>query len=151
MTTRLSVLTAFAARLADITIANGYATDAGQLVVMGEAGELGESDPDAALAIVPGDDRQKTQAGTVGTAFLEWPIQLVALGKADLSQPWVTLENIVGDIKRAIETGDRRLGGLVKSDLQRGATRIVPREPGSLTIGVSVTYVVTIAEPWGQP
>ena len=151
MTTRLQVLNALTERLAQVLVANGYTTDAGQLVVLGEAGELGENDPDAALAIVPGDDRQKTQAGSVGTAFVEWPIQIVALGKADIDQPWVAIENAVGDIKRAIEAGDRRLEGLLKSDLQRGSTRVVSRQPGSLTIGASVTYVATIAEPWGQP
>ena len=149
MTTRLQVLNAFAALLADVRIANGYTTDAGQLVALGAVEELGPDDPDAALAIAPGDDRRKGGAGTIGTDLVEWTIEFLALVKADIDQPWVAIENAVGDIRKALETDDRLLGGLLKSDLQRGSTRVVLRQPGSTIVGASVTYVATIAQTWG--
>lgn len=149
-TTRLQVLNAIKARLAVITVANGYATDAGQLIALGEVTELGDDDPDAALAIVVGDDAPKPQS-TVGTTLAEWPLRIAALAKADLAEPWTTVEQVLGDIKRAFELSDRTLGGLLKGDIQRGSTRVIPRDPGSTTIGVAITYVGIVSERWGQP
>lgn len=151
MTTRLQVLNAFVALLEQVRVANGYETDAGQLVALGVVEELGPDDPTAALAIVPGDDRRKGQSGTNGTDLVDWPIEFIALAKADIDQPWITIENVLGDIAKALETDDRRLDGLLKSDMQRGSSRVYPREPGSETVGASVTYVVTIARTWGAP
>ena len=65
--------------------------------------------------------------------------------------PWILIEAMLGDVKRAMELSDRTLGGLVQRQIERGATRILPRESGARTVGVMVPYVVPFTERWGAP
>ncbi len=146
-TVRQAILAAFLAAVREITIAHGFATDAGDKVFLGETAQLGEDDPDQAIALVVDDD----EARSPGYVFVTLPIVVQALAKADLDEPWLAVEALLGDLKRAIEQTDRTLGGLLKSELQRGSTRTLPREPGSTTVGASITYHCEYVEVWGQP
>jgi hypothetical protein len=131
-----------------ITVANGFVTDAGATVFMGEVLSLGESDPDVVLALVVADDFVRSQQVTVA---LTLQVEIQALARAELAQPWVIVEAVLGDIKRAIELEDRTLGGLVRQQVLRGVTRTLPREPGTPTVGVGVTYLLPYVEEWGTP
>lgn len=145
---RHAILAVFASRLAAIQVANGYQTDAGLAVYLGVAPELGESDPDAAIAILAGDDVVKYQGENLA---IDFPVILAAIAKADLAEPWAAIELLLDDIKRAVELPDRTLGKLVPRQILRGSTRTLPREPGSTTVGVGVTYVAPYVERWGAP
>lgn len=150
---RQDILAEILARVSGIGIAHGYQTDAGGLVFLGEAPQLGPTDPDAAIAVVVRDDLPGDVSGfgeaSDGINVSVLPVDVQAVVKADLDQPWVTVEQIIADIKKAIETSDRGLGGLLTRPLARGRIRFSPREPGSAVVGASVEYRATFAESWG--
>lgn len=152
---RVLILEALVTRLRDIrtrdTAASGatYETDAGLAVYVGERPELGESDPYVAIAVLPQED-DVAGIGQQLAFMVTLPIAIEAIASVDrLDEPYLAAEAVVADIKRAIE-GERTLGGLV-SDMRRGSTAVVPREPGTTTVGVAVTYQLTFKEPWGNP
>lgn len=147
-TKRQDILEALRARLQAITRIGGYATDAGALVFLGEQPDLGPDDPDVALAIGVGDDEPGHQGEHV---FIRLPLEIQAIAKASLDEPWLTIEAVIGDIKKAVEQSDRTLGGYVKRQIERGVTRTLAREPGSTTVGVGITYVAPYVEVWGAP
>lgn len=143
MSVRQQILAAIQARLQAIQIANGFQTDAGSLVFLGESPQLGTDDPIAAVAIVPQD--AQFGANRVET----WSIEIQGLTKADLDQPYVAIEAIVADIQKAMELDDRSLGGLVKY-VDGGSIRALPRDPGATTVGAGVFYTFTRIRVWGQ-
>ena len=145
---RQEILTVLRDRLETIAIAAGYQTDAGENVFLGELPALGEDDPDVALAIVVGDEVPQYQGEQL---FVRLPFELHTIAKADLDEPWLTVEQLIADVKRAIEQPDRTLGGLVRRMIEREAVRTVPREPGSTTVGAMVVYVAPYLEAWGDP
>lgn len=145
---RLQILQALTTRVQEITVGHGFNTDAGLTVFLGETPQLGPEDPPAAVALVVGDEVPKYQGENV---FIELPIGVQALARADLDQPWVTVEALIGDIKRAVELADRTLGGLVRRQIVRGPVVALEREPGSTTVGASVTYFAPYVEAWGNP
>jgi len=148
MSNRSEILDIVTARLQGIRVTNGYATDAGRSLFLGEASSLGPDDPSSAVAIVIGEDTPTYQGEQV---LIRLPLTIAALAKADLDAPWSTLEAILGDIKRAIEVADRRMGGRLKAPLTRGTTRTLPRETGSTTVGIGITYWISYQEVWGTP
>ena len=149
MSTREDVIHALRDRLAAISTTNGFKTDAGQKIFLGETPTLGPSDPAAALALVVGADESTSQGENV---ISELPIEIQALVKADVTDPLLTIEAVIADIKRAVETTDRSLGGLlVNRGLERGSTRPLEREDGSEVVGAAVEYGLTLAEKWGAP
>ena len=147
VTKRLRILDAMAARLSAITIANGYETNAGQALYIGAAPELSENDPPAGIAIVPLDTTTRED----GPIWETFPLDIQAIAYADLEQPWIAVELVIGDIKRAIEQEDRTLSSILKGDLDRNSTKTLERQPGSKTVGAGVTYVCSFVEPWGNP
>jgi hypothetical protein len=148
VTKRALILAAFSARLMAIEAGDDFSTDAGQKLFIGEGVELGEDDPDAALAIVPSADDPTWQMKALG---IKWPIRVQALVKANLDDPTSATEAVIGDIKRAIELEDRTFGGLLSQPLERVSTRSVERQPGSDTVGAEVVYIATYKEMWGAP
>lgn len=145
-TKRLDILLALQTLVATITIEGGFQTDAGATVFLGEVPELGEDDANQAIALLVGDDEPGADRMVV------LPVTVVALVDVEqLDAPWLALEAVLGDIKKAIETEDRTLGGLLKGQLTRGQTQTFPREAGSRTLGVGVTYRAPYLEVWGQP
>ena len=135
-------------RLEQIRKSNGYATDAGQLIFLGEQPVLGPDDPVAAIAMVVRRDEPGYQGENVDTVL---PVEVQAIVKADITRPWATIEAVIGDIKKAVEV-DHDLGGTLKPrGLERGATEPMDREAGSEFVGCGVTYRLNFAEQWGAP
>lgn len=146
---RKAILEKFIERLEAIQKVNGYATDAGLYLFQGSA-NLGPDDPQLGIAIVPGPasiDVQENQKVTL------LPIELHALAKDDVADPLLAVEDLIGDIKRAIEspeTAKRDLEGLAMK-LNAGEVTALPRREGSTTVGMSVGYEVWYSEKWGDP
>jgi hypothetical protein len=135
-------------RLQAIKRASGYQTDAGLATYFGESPQLGPDDPDEAVAMVVGEDAVGYQGPKVVTRV---PIQIQAIAKADLEQPWATIEAVIADVKKAVELADSVPGGNGALKIERGSTRPLDREPGSTTVGASITYTAQIHEAWGAP
>lgn len=150
---RQQILEACLARLQQIQIANGtFETNAGSNVSLGETVQLGEGDPDTAIALVVDDDEAISASGN--KMFLRLPVHIQALAKisqAGVSEAYIAAEQIAADIKRSFELEDRLLGGLLHHHLQRSRVRTLARQPGSITVGVDVLYVLPYAEQWGNP
>lgn len=147
---RLQLLLNLKARVEKIQVVNGFDTDAGLLVFVGEALSLGPDDPDAAIAILVGDDDPGEHSiGDQDSLGVRLPINLAALVKADLAQPHLTAESIISDIKRAVETADPWPAD-VHGEV-RGPTRTLEREEGSTTVGMSIQYEFLVIETWGAP
>jgi hypothetical protein len=149
MSKRRSVIAAVETRLAGIRVASGYNTDAGENVYLGEAPAMGPDDPDAVLAVVLGDEELGHQGENVVVTL---PIDVQAIVKVSREGPYVVLEAMVEDIKRAMEQADRTLGGLlIARGLTRGPVRSLKREEGSEFVGAAVEYRAVFGEKWGAP
>lgn len=136
-------------RLRLIAVANGFRTDAGAAVFMGQQVTFGPGDSGAAIDVIVGQDEVLHQAENVGTAV---PVEIHALVKAAIAEPLLALEEVIADVKRAVEQSDRTLGGaLVPRGLERVGVRPREREEGSEFVGAVVEYRLTIAEQWGNP
>jgi hypothetical protein len=135
-------------RISAVRTADGFETDLGALVFWGEAVVLGDGDPEIAAAVIFGSDIVSYQGENVLTTL---PIEIQVVAKANLDKPWLTIEAALGDVKRAMETADRTLGGLIPRQIRRGMTRTLPREPGSEMIGLGLTYLAELLEAWGRP
>lgn len=146
-------------RLSAIKTADGFQTDAGAGPVWhGQNIELGDDDPDAVLGLAIGDE---IPTGSLEKLTYDLPIEIQAVIKANLANPTLTIEAMVGDIKRAIEKEDRTLGRALDGSLLvngngnhgliRGGVASLPREPGSSTVGAGVVYRAKLVEVWGQP
>lgn len=146
---REDVIRALRDRIALISVTNGYNTNAGQKIFLGETPTLGPNDPAAALALVVGTDESGYQGENVVSNL---PVEVQAIVKADVSDPLLMIEAVIADIKRAVELPDRTFGGLlINRGLKRGSTRPFEREAGSEYVGAAVEYVATLAEGWGAP
>lgn len=146
---RYDMVLNIAERLAAIRVANGFNTDAGLQVLLGELPMFGDDDPPEALTVIIGTDQVTSSMENVASKI---PFEIQALVKVGSRSPLLALESMIADIKKAIETQDRSLGGtLIRNGLSRFQTRVLEREPGSNFVGVGVDYVGTIAEKWGNP
>lgn len=145
---RQQILAAFIARLQKILIADGYQTNAGQLVFIGERPTLGPDDPDASIDVVVGADEPGYQGENVS---IRLPVTVRAVVNATRESAWNTVEAVISDIKIAIET-DHDLGGLLSPrGLERGPVEPRDREPGDQIIGVGIQYSLRYSEKWGAP
>ncbi len=145
---RQQILEALLARVQQIERANEFQTDAGRHTHLGEAVDLGPDDPVEAIALAVGEEVARYQGENL---YIELPVQVIALAKADLDQPWMAVEAVIADIKRAVETSDRTLGGVVRRMIQRGSVVTLERQPGTTTVGASITYICPYVEAWGNP
>jgi hypothetical protein len=134
---RLAILQELLARVQDISVVNGYTTDAGLTVFCGETPSLGPDDPLAAIAVVVRKDMVSDQGPD---ELRTLPIEIQALAKADLNQPQLTVEAVIEDILRAIEATDLTLGGLLTRDLAPGPITPYQRAEGSTTVGCGIEY-----------
>lgn len=144
---RQRIIQAVASRLSNILPINGYNTNAGLNVFLGEDPTLGPDDPDVALSVSVGDT---SNGQGLSQVLVEMPIEIVALAKADVDAPLLAIEEVIADIRRAIETADGSLGGECKQIL-RGSIRSLPRESGTSVVGAAVEYQVWYADVWGSP
>lgn len=147
-------------RLEFITKANGYNTDAGEHIFLGEAPAFGEGDPPEALAILIDDDSPQTNGGVVRTRT---PIEIWAVVPAGFEDPLLAIEAIITDIKEAVEIEadgsiDRFLGtvteagqpyGTLPRGIERGVVQAVKRDPGGTYVRAAVEYVAYFEETWG--
>lgn len=152
MTRRRQILEELRRRVQQIRRFNDYETDAGQTVFLGEVPILGENDPDVAVAMIVGEDLASEQPQKIR---VQMPVEFQALAKPSPSEqdtPWITTEDVLGDIKKAVESGDRSLGGLVHPrDFERASTRTLERESGHEPVGVGISYLVSYTETFGSP
>jgi hypothetical protein len=149
-TRRRRVLAALIVRLQTIAVASGYETDAGQVVFVNETPAFGDDDPDVAIAVQIGDeDQQWQQPGKAWQIAL--PVEVQGLVRVGLEDGWLLVEALIGDIKRALEQEDTRLGGLLDFPMERGGVRTLDREAGSTDMGATLTYTVRFKEGWGHP
>jgi len=148
LSARQTILEAFKACLQTIQRANGYQSDVGLRVFMGEVLVLGEDDPDEIAAVVVQEDEVRFVGKKLAVRL---PVQLQAQAKATLDEPWARVEAVIADIKTAVETENRDLGGRVRWQIGRESTRAMDRQEGSLIVGASITYVVPYGEAWGMP
>jgi len=148
--TRRRILEGFKARLEAILRDGGYRTDAGTNVLLGELPLMGDDDPEVAIVVIPGEETPLYVQVNI-TATL--PVRVLVLAKAVLDEPWVAVEDVLADVITAIEQPDRTLGGLLTDPKQLvpGAVRPLPREVGSLDVGVVVEYRVSYTRGWGAP
>lgn len=149
MSSRSLALAEMRTRLKTIRRINGFNTDAGQEVFLGEAPVLGADDPTEVLALVVGADTPGFQGEAVVVSL---PVEVQINVKIEaLADPWMTLEAAIEDVKKAIET-DHELGGkLIRRGLERGPTRPFDREAGSLFVGAGIEYTLKFGESWGAP
>lgn len=145
---RKVILEAVRTRLQEISVADGYLTDAGRQVSLGLQPAFSDQDPDVGIAIVVGPDRIEAQHTKLAITL---PVEVQAVAKADLDDPFLTIEDVISDIKQALERADDRLlDGLLAYECQRGSTRQTDREPGSTTVGIGITYEFFYEEGWGD-
>ena len=146
---RKKIIGRFAELAKQITVENGYRTNAGLYVKVNKRLVFGEGDPKYGIAIIVGLESVKPAPEHV---VVRLPINLQAIvAETDVEEPWDVVEDVIADIKQAVEQQDRTLGRLVKSEIERGATQTLEQEPGSEFTGTEITYIATYPEMWGHP
>lgn len=145
---RLRIIAGIGELLANIRRVNGYDTDAGEAVAVGHVPLVGDSDPDTVLAMTLGRDSVRS---SLQRKSIELPVEVHVLARVDRDTPWVRCELARADVLRAFESADRRLQGLAADQIRYGGTETREREPGSLDIGLTITYFVPYTEAWGNP
>jgi hypothetical protein len=145
---RQQILEAFCTRLSAITQTNGFRTNLGDSVLLGELPALGKDDP-IGLAVLAGDEQIGSVKEHIAVTLAVDICVLVSV--EDQEQPWVAIEEAIADVKQAIELADRRLGRLLLDNMRRGPTRTLPRESGSVVLGAIVTYFAPFTDLWGHP
>src|SRR4051812_35872852 len=137
---RKRVLAELVSRLSLVTTVNGYQTDAGLLLDVGVLRHLGPDDPDAAIAVLPLDEVTGSQAGRVVS---DWPIEVIAVANASDNRetPWLLVEDVLADIRRAVELpdiDDRRFNGLIRHPgIEVGTAKTFGRDSASDIVAVS--------------
>lgn len=125
-----------------------FETDAGRAIYQGEIPQLGDDDQEQAIAVMPDTDEPRAIGGVAVQVVL--PVNVHAVVKVTIADPWTAAEQVVADIKRAIETSDQGFDGLVQNIEREGVT-VQEREPGSTVVAVTVPYRFTFREQWGRP
>lgn len=148
---RQLILAEVLARLQTIRRPNGFETDAGRYVLIGEIA-IGPDDADEAIAMVPGETSPLSDR-TIGKVAEVLPIGIAALARVrsytEYARAWMRAEAILADIKQALEIADRTYGGLIQNDLRRGPTVTLERPEGGDTLGIGITYEAWYHTGWG--
>ena len=140
---QLQILQAIVARLATIRVANGYATDAGLRVSLGDAWP--DESPVPALTVHEGElvangyglVRSQGRAGTTGTKMRgEYTVE----GIADCTTvaTYVAAHALIADVKRALFVAGGLSFGMQAGDHKLEAHGVVPRAKGSNRVVVAV-------------
>jgi hypothetical protein len=148
-TKRARIIQAIADRLKTITRANGYQTDIGMALTIGGLA-YGPDDADEKLVLRIGDTEPTGSRG-LPKSTRELPLQILIVSRRWHLQTWVQLETLLGDVKRAIHTGDNQLAGLLSDPLEDGAEVTLPNEEGTATLGLAVAYTARYVEVRGAP
>lgn len=165
MARRADIIAIFVTRLESILVSNGYNTDAGNAIYVNENPGLGTDDeapiPAAVALITQPDDPGDWQGDAL---LIRLPLEFQAHVTQAVDDPYLLAEDLLEDVKRAVERVDepngetllereaRTLGRKVAGvTFARGSTRVIPREPGQTTVGLGVTYLIPYKEKWGEP
>jgi hypothetical protein len=120
------------------------------MVIVGEIA-IGPEDVAEGIAVVPGETGPLSQRQLMKAAET-LPIQIAALARVlgwqDYARAWMRAEDILSDVKAAVEQDDRTLGGLA-IDVTRGPVLTLERGEGQTSIGCAIRYDVTYATSWG--
>lgn len=149
----LQILEAVEDRLETILVAGGYNTDAGQNVFLGvrriNPNEL--ADGSVVLNVFDTDD-EVDETTAYGDEEIHVTLRItVEAYIRDLTEQGTRLAHLVmQDIKTAVLTSDRTLGGLTVDFGYDGRSVEYP-DPGGDTLTVSVDFVTTYAEAYGAP
>ena len=139
MSTDQLLAAAMLARLATITQANGYATDAGLHVFDGATGvpdNLG-----AFLVLAESEEgvaSQKGQGGKPDDVKVSLPFTVEGRAVCDPLHPNAAGRLLCADIRRALFGAGSTLGAPINATLRYAGRSIDRREPGSTEVGVTV-------------
>lgn len=139
------------ARLQGITIANGAETDIGTEVQRGRI-RVPADDELPLIQFVEGGDEPQDTAGKTQVALIKVS-QVYVIDAYDLCDPLnpnAKAHKMIRDIKRAIFTGGRTLGGKV-SEVEYLGRDIGPRTDGVAMVQARVTIRVSFAEDLANP
>ena len=136
MSSRADLKTAVIACLARITIADGYATDAGT-VVTGEPGQIAE-DATAALAVIIESQTRATDPAVIKTHRLT-TFAVIAKVPAAQSNAQARLDLILDDVERAMADQQFRYPERI-SFPQYQSMQPVVAEPGQGWVGAVLRY-----------
>jgi hypothetical protein len=147
-TRRRRILDALKARAQKITIANGYATDAGLRVLIGrQVVSKDDTFPLIAMAVAP----EPVLRGAGDRARLNLDVEFHALATADVDDPLRPVEDLLGDLKRALfRKEDRTLNGAA-IDVAYVGEGTLEREEGGAIVGVRVRLTADYVEMYGDP
>ena len=135
-------------RLRRITIANGFDTDAGQYVFLGEKVVLSTDDATQAIAIEIEGSAVEDDAGfgpAIGQDLsLRMSMSVQAIASADLDEPWIAADQVLSDIKKAMENPDVDSWPDAVKDFGPAEQRddTLKREEGSATNGAVANYEI---------
>lgn len=154
MTASLSerVLAVFVGRLAGISTGNGYATNAGALVMRARP----VVDPQYLPAIVVWNDGEAPDTGASGEAAsmtMHLRVSVDLHVRADQAQTGHNLELLLADAKRAVLIGRGGIadaGGTIGVLSYDGAD-ISARSDGNCSESVALHFTVTYQEAYGDP
>lgn len=147
MSTADKIATELAARLAQITIANGYQTDIGLRVYDGRR-NLDESHMPCVVMVEDDDDPAGLQAPNAKTAM---PWLLEGHAACDPDHPNIAGRKIIADLKKAVFSGDLTFGDKRAVACRYGGRSIAPRTDGLALVSASVTIVVDVVENLASP
>lgn len=136
---------AFSARLGQILVSNGFRTDIGCRVFRGRR----KIDPDQipCVVIVGSDDSVLAQKR--GEVSLAQGYIIEAHCQCDPDNPNDAALDMIADIKRAMWSGDKSFGGLVR-ELEYTNRIISPREDGSALVSAGVELSANFPETLGD-
>lgn len=140
------VAAALAARLGQITKANGYHTDIGLRVYRGRR----KLDMAKIPCVVLGEGDDEVQANSLRNANIKQTYVFEALHACDPDNPNDTAHDLIEDLKRAIFSGDTTFGRTVRSLEYRGRL-ISPREDGAALVAASIEITAGFVEDLTAP
>jgi hypothetical protein len=135
------------ARLAQITIANGYQTDIGLRIFDGRR-SLDETQMPCVVLLEDDDEPAGMQAPN-GKASLPWLIEGHTV--CDPDHPNVAGRKIVADLKKAVFSGDLTFGDQRAIACRYGGRSISPRQDGLALVSANIVVVIDIVENLSAP
>lgn len=149
-TTRARIVDAFATRLRAIQRTGGYQTDAGLTLQIGSLA-FGPDDDNLHMSIVIGDGKP-TGSRQLKKKPRELPMQIAVGLRRWRPESWLTIEQAIGDVKRAIESGDDDTwGGLLMQAPEDGDEVALDMPVGTTSMGCAVVYIARYVETRGAP
>lgn len=137
-------------RCQQITVANGFHTNAGQQVFRGRVTFDAEADPLPALSIFAHEEviEQNMHDERMDVKL---NIAIFAHAETDALNPLDIAEDLVADIKRAVLLLSNRSAGGLCQDIRYAGREAAPPEDGSNTTSVRVHFEVLYPEIYGDP